>query len=63
MKRKRTLKPNLLTGRKLPSKVAKQFAAANKEYEKAQKKYTAVIRGLMVFVPSQKGIGKKARKL
>jgi len=63
MKRKRTLKPNLLTGRKLPPKVAKQFAAANKEYEKAQKKYTAVIRGLMTFVPTQKKIGKHARHI
>jgi hypothetical protein len=62
---KKTLKANLRTGRKLPSKLAKQFAAANKEYDKAQKKYTAVIRGLMMFVPKQKGksIGKKALRI
>lgn len=62
---KKTLKANLRTGRKLTNKLAKQFLAANKEYEKAQKKYTTVIRGLMKFVPKQKGksIGKKALRI
>jgi hypothetical protein len=54
-------KPNLLTGRRLPAKLAKQLAGAQKEYELAGKKYTAVIRELMQYVPRSKGAGLRKR--
>jgi hypothetical protein len=48
---RRTLKPNLLTGRKLPPRLNRMFKFANREFDLFGRKDVKVIRSLMVYVP------------
>lgn len=47
----RTLKPNLLTGRRLPSRLAKQFKWVNREFDLRGRTDIRTLRPLMRFVP------------
>jgi hypothetical protein len=58
---RRSLKPNLRTGRRLPPRLAKELMAATRELEKTGRKIQA-IRKLMRHVPKQRRIGKHATR-